>query len=237
MKSQGLTIVWKFTSKSGQEEEFERSYGPNGAWAALFRRGLGYRGTELHKSHEAPRSYLVIDRWESPQAFTNFKQRFAEEYRVLDLRCHDLTEREEHLGDFTSIAGHVRQLVSSGSPYENKIGFSRAVRVGPFVSVSGTAPIKDGKTACSGDTAGQARICLEIIRKALEDAGTSLRDVVRTRVFLIRIEDWESVARVHGEYFGEIRPAGTVVQVGRFIDPAWLVEIEVDAVVSGDAVD
>ena len=232
MAEEGLTIVWQFTARSGKEDEFERIYGSNGDWATLFRKADGYRDTELHRNREVPRSYVVIDRWASPEAFKGFKQQFKEEYRALDLRCEELTEKEEHIGDFTSVAGSVRQLVSSGSPYESKVGFSRAVRAGDFVSVSGTAPIKDGKAAHIGDAAAQARVCLEIIRKALEDAGTNLESVIRTRILLTRIEDWQSVAIVHGEYFGEIRPASTVMQVSRFIDPDWLVEIEADAIAS-----
>jgi enamine deaminase RidA (YjgF/YER057c/UK114 family) len=106
------------------------------------------------------------------------------------------------------------------------------VRVGRIVAVAGTAPIgADGKTVGEGDAAAQARRCLEIIRAALEQAGASLADVVRTRILLTRIEDWERVGQVHGEFFGDIRPANTVMQVARFIDPTWLVEFEVDAVV------
>ncbi len=125
----------------------------------------------------------------------------------------------------------MRQLIASGSPYERKIGFSRAVRVGNYIAVSGTAALgRDGRTVGPGDAAAQARRCLEIIAAALEQAGVSLRQVVRTRVLLVRIEDWPSVAAVHGEFFGNIRPASTIVQVARFIDPDWLVEIEADAV-------
>ena len=125
-----------------------------------------------------------------------------------------------------------RQLISSGSPYEPKVGISRAVRVGSIIAVSGTAPLRDGKTVGVGDPAAQARRCLEIIREALERAGTSLDHVVRTRTLLTRIEDWQAVAAVHGEFFGAIRPANTIMQVSRFIDPDWLVEFEADAVVS-----
>ena len=126
----------------------------------------------------------------------------------------------------------MRKLVSSGSPYEPKIGISRAVRVGPIITVAGTAPIgADGRTMGQGDPAAQARRCLEIIAAALEAAGASLSQVVRTRILLTRIEDWQAVTRVHGEFFREIRPANTVMQVSRFIDPEWLVEIEADAVV------
>jgi enamine deaminase RidA (YjgF/YER057c/UK114 family) len=126
----------------------------------------------------------------------------------------------------------MRKLVSSGSPYEPAIGISRAVRVGTIVTVSGTAPIgADGKTVGLGDASMQARRCLEIITAALESAGASLRDVVRTRTLLTRIEDWRAVTAVHGEFFRDIRPANTVMQVTRFIDPDWLVEFEADAVI------
>jgi len=98
--------------------------------------------------------------------------------------------------------------------------------------VTGTAPLgPDGKTVAKGNAAAQARRCLEIIQKAIEHLGGKLSDVMRTRILLTRIEDWEQVALVHGEFFGEIRPANTIMQVVRFIDPDWLVEIEADAVV------
>ena len=125
-----------------------------------------------------------------------------------------------------------RQLISSGSPYEPRVGISRAVRVGPIVAVSGTAPLgPDGRTVAKGDPAGQARRCLEIIKDALERAGASLDQVVRTRTLLTRIEDWQAVAAVHGEFFGRIRPANTIMQISRFIDSEWLVEFEADAVI------
>ena len=123
-----------------------------------------------------------------------------------------------------------RHRVSSGSPYEPILGISRAVRAGNFISVSGTAPLRDGKTIGKGDAAAQARRCLEIIRDALEQAGAQLDDVIRTRTLLVRIEDWEAVGKVHGEFFKDVRPASTMMQVTRFIDPGWLVEIEADAV-------
>ena len=125
-----------------------------------------------------------------------------------------------------------RQHVSSGSPYEPRLGISRAVRSGRIIAVAGTAPIgPDGKTVGKGDPAAQARRCIEIIRNALEQSGANLSDVIRTRILLTRIEDWESVGQVHGEFFGNIRPANTVMQVTRFIDSDWLVEIEADAVI------
>ncbi len=125
-----------------------------------------------------------------------------------------------------------RRHVSTGSPYEPMLGISRAVRVGQIVVVAGTAPLgPDGQTVRKGDPAAQARRCLEIIREALEGLGATLSDVVRTRILLTRIEDWEIVGRVHGEFFGQIRPVTTVMQVSRFVDPDWLVEIEADAVI------
>lgn len=126
----------------------------------------------------------------------------------------------------------MRKLVSSGSPYEPKVGISRAVRTGTFIAVSGTAPLgPDGHTVSPGDAGAQARRCLEIIATALEKAGASLKHVVRTRTLLTRIDDWQVVAAVHGEFFREIRPANTIMQVVRFIDPEWLVEMEADAVI------
>ncbi len=125
-----------------------------------------------------------------------------------------------------------RQRVSTGSPYEPKIGICRAVKAGQFIAVTGTAPLgPDGKTVGLGDPAAQARRCFEIIGEALEKLGASLSDVVRTRILLTQIEDWEAVAKVHGGLFKDIRPATTVMQVSRFIDPDWLIEVEVDAVV------
>lgn len=124
-----------------------------------------------------------------------------------------------------------RLRVSSGSPYEPRLGISRAVRAGRIIAVSGTAPIgPDGRNVGRGDAAAQARRCFEIAREALAKAGSRLEDVVRTRVLLTNIEDWEKVGKVHGEFFGNIRPANTTMQISRFIDPEWLVEVEVDAV-------
>ena len=127
----------------------------------------------------------------------------------------------------------MRKLVSSGSPYEPKIGFSRAVRVGDVITVAGTAPIgADGKNVAPDDPAAQTRRCLEIIRAAIEQAGGKLAHVVRTRIFLTRVADWPAVGAAHGEFFGGIRPACTVVEVAGLIDPDWRVEIEADAIVS-----
>jgi len=132
-----------------------------------------------------------------------------------------------------------RQHVSTGSPYEPRLGISRAVavRAGRVIAVAGTAPLDpDGQTVAKGDPAAQARRCLEIIRSALEQLGASLTQVTRTRILLMRIEDWESVGQVHGEFFKDIRPVNTVMQVTRFIDPDWLVEIEADAVMEDESI-
>lgn len=125
-----------------------------------------------------------------------------------------------------------RQNISSGSPYEPTIGISRAVRMGPVIAVSGTAPIgPDGKPAHVGNVYAQTKLCLRIAITAVEAAGGMAADVIRTRVLLTDMTRWEEAARAHGEVFGSIRPACTFVEVSRFIDPEWLVEIEADAYV------
>lgn len=126
----------------------------------------------------------------------------------------------------------MRALVSTGSPYEPILGISRTVRVGNHIAIAGTAPLgPDGTTVGVGDPIAQARRCFEISRAALAQLGADLGDVIRTRLLLTRIDDWEAVARVHGEYFRDIRPVNTTMQVSRFIDPDWLVETEIDATV------
>jgi enamine deaminase RidA (YjgF/YER057c/UK114 family) len=126
-----------------------------------------------------------------------------------------------------------RQNIASGSPLEPEIGFSRAVRVGSHVVVAGTAPIApEGGAACPGDVYGQTRRCLEIAEQALRDAGAQLRHVTRTRMMMTDIARWREAARAHGEYFRDVRPACTFVEVSRFIDPDWLIEIEIDAIVA-----
>ncbi len=128
-----------------------------------------------------------------------------------------------------------RTLISSNSPYEDIIGFSRAVRVGSFISIGGTAPLDaKGNTVGLGNLAIQTEQCMEIIKTTLEKAGSSLADVVRTRMLLINIEDWKEAAAVRAKYFKSIKPVDTIVQVSGFIKPEWLIEIEVDAIISGD---
>ncbi len=127
-----------------------------------------------------------------------------------------------------------RELISNGNPMEAIVGFSRAVRVGPYISIGGTAPVgPDGKTVGIGDVAAQTRQCLEIIRQALEQAGSGLQDVVRTRVILTNIDDWKAAIDVRKEYFRDVRPVDTIMAVTRFVNPEWLVELEADAVITG----
>ena len=122
--------------------------------------------------------------------------------------------------------------VSSGSPFEATIGFSRAVRVGDRVIVSGTAPIwPDG--SCDRSAEVQARRCFAIIMAALEEAGARPEDVVRTRMYITHRADAEGVGRVHGEIFGAVRPAATMVIVAGLLDPRWKVEVEAEAIVAG----
>jgi enamine deaminase RidA (YjgF/YER057c/UK114 family) len=126
-----------------------------------------------------------------------------------------------------------RQRVSSGSPYEPTIGFSRAVRVGSRVLVAGTAPVwPDG--SCPPDATLQTRRCLEIILEALDQAGARREDVVRTRMFITRPEIADAVGRAHGEVFADVKPAATMVVVAALLDPRWVVEIEAEAQVQSD---
>jgi enamine deaminase RidA (YjgF/YER057c/UK114 family) len=124
-----------------------------------------------------------------------------------------------------------RLLISGHSPYEAVVGFSRAVVAGGAVHVAGTAPIPADGDPPEG-AYEQARLCLEIVGGALERAGARLEDVVRTRIYITDVEDWQEVARAHGEVFGEIRPASTCVVVSGLLDPRFLVEIEADAVLA-----
>jgi len=123
-----------------------------------------------------------------------------------------------------------RQRISSGSPFEPSIGFSRALRVGDRVFVSGTGPVAPGG-GCPDGAAAQARRCFEIMEAALAEAGAALSDVVRTRMYITAAEDGAAVGAVHGELLGDVRPAATMVVVAGLLDPAWKVEIEAEAVI------
>ena len=126
-----------------------------------------------------------------------------------------------------------RKRVSSGSPFEPTVGFSRAIVVGREVFVSGTAPIMPDGGDPPGDAYGQARRCLEIIGEALREAGASFEDVVRTRMYLTAADAFDGAARAHGEVFSGIRPASSAVIVAGLVDPRWLVEIEARAILDG----
>lgn len=127
-----------------------------------------------------------------------------------------------------------RKNIHSGAPWESVAGYCRAVRVGPHISVSGTAPVgEDGEVVAPGDAYLQARRCIEIIRHALFEAGADLHHVVRTRMFVTDISQWEEIAKAHQEAFADVHPATSMVEVSKLIDPAMLVEIEADAYIDG----
>lgn len=129
-----------------------------------------------------------------------------------------------------------RSNLQSGAPWETKVGYSRAVRVGRFVAVSGSAAIdENGQLVGDGDMYAQAKQCIDVIATALERAGARLTDVVRTRIFVTDIDRWDEAGRAHQEAFGHVMPATSMVEVARLIDPRMLVEIEADAIIGDDS--
>lgn len=125
-----------------------------------------------------------------------------------------------------------RVNISSGAEWEQKVGYSRAVRVGDYVFVSGTTAVdEEGKVVSKGDLYAQTVQCIRIIEKVLARAGATLKDVVRTRAYVTDIEDWEAFGKAHEEYFGAVKPAATLVEVSKLIHPDLIVEMEVDAVI------
>ena len=127
-----------------------------------------------------------------------------------------------------------RQNISSNTPWESIVGYSRAVRIGNHIWVAGTtASDEHGNVIAAGDAGEQTRYILQKIQRALVEAGATMQDVVRTRIYVTNIAEWELIGGVHGEFFGDIRPASTMVEVSKLVDDQHLVEIEVDAYVSG----
>ena len=125
-----------------------------------------------------------------------------------------------------------RQNVTSGAPWEERVGYCRAVKKGPFIEVAGTTAMLNGELQGVGDAYTQTKVIIEIMAKAIRELGGDLTDVVRTRMFITRIEDFEVVGKAHGEYFRDIKPASTLVEVSALVHPDMLVEIEMSAIIA-----
>ena len=181
-----------------------------------------------------PVQHEPLDEHAREHARGHERERDGEVFERRHLHARKLRHRRPILPSALSRTRMERKTISSGAPWEPVVGYARAVRVGPFVYVTGTAAVDDsGKVVAPGDVAAQTEFVLRKIERALADLGASLADVVRTRIYVTDIAQWEAVGRVHGRFFGEILPATTMVEVAALIDPAMLVEIEADAIVQG----
>lgn len=130
----------------------------------------------------------------------------------------------------SQLVSNIRTRLSSGTSWEYQVGYSRAIRVGNFIEISGTTAVQDGAVVCPGDAYGQTKHILQLVASSLEQLGASLSDVVRTRLYVTDISQWEAIGKAHAEFFSEIRPACSMLEVKALINPALLVEIEVSAI-------
>lgn len=225
------TLLWVYQVEPEKTPAFEQAYGSAGAWAALFRKSPGYLRTELLRDQANPRRFLTMDLWTSQEAWRSFRSVYATEYERLDAECGGLAVRETEIGAFEPVTAGLRQRYATGTPWEPVVGYSRAVRTGSIIHVSGTtATDSHGHLVGIGDPRAQTLKAIDNIQSALAALGASLEDVVRTRIYVVNLDDWESIGRAHGDRFGAIRPATSMVEVARLILPDMLVEIEAEAI-------
>lgn len=223
--------LWVFQVEPERTVAFEQAYGPAGTWVALFRKSPGYLRTELLRDHANPRRYLTMDFWSSQEVWRGFRSVFAAEYERLDAECAGLATREVEIGAFDPVTPGERQRFATGTPWEPVVGYSRAVRAGSIIHVSGTtATDSHGHLVGIGDPRAQTLKAIDNIEAALAALGSSLQDVVRTRIYVVNLDDWETIGRAHGDRFGAVRPATSMVEINRLILPDMLVEIEAEAI-------